>query len=204
MFNAPWLVLVLIGALLAAYGLQTLIGPDALAAQFGVSGEALRAGRYGVLISSLFLHQGWPHVLLNAVFALAFATPVVRRMGPSAQASVLFIIFYLVCGMVSGAAFALNHWSDGEIAVGASGALAGCMGAASRLMGPGPGLARFTSRPVLAMAASWVAINGLFGLVLVGWTPGAGGAPIAWEAHLAGYAAGLVLIGPCLSLLGRV
>ena len=46
-------------------------------------------------------------------------------------------------------------------------------------------------------------ILALIALLLVGWMPGAGGAPIAWQVHLVGYAAGLFLISPALSLIGR-
>jgi hypothetical protein len=53
------------------------------------------------------------------------------------------------------------------------------------------------------MAVAWLGVNALFGLFLVGWAPGSGGAPLAWEAHLGGYAAGLILIGPTLWFLGR-
>jgi len=57
---------------------------------------------------------------------------------------------------------------------------------------------------VIGMAVAWLVINLLYGLLLVGWAPGAGGAPISWQVHLAGYAAGLFLIAPALSLIGRL
>ncbi len=203
MFNAPWPAVVLAGAIVAAYVWQINAGGDALLEQYGLSAAALREGRYGVLITSLFLHGGWAHDLGNAAFALAFATPVARRMGADAKGAAIFFIFYLVCGLISGLVFAAFHGSDATIAAGASGAVAGCMGAASRLMGPGPGLAPFRSRPVVSMALAWVGVNAIFGLIFVGWSPGSGGAPIAWEAHLGGYAAGLLLLAPALWLLGK-
>lgn len=204
LINAPWSALVLVGSIIVAYAWQRLSGADALITQYGVSGAALRQGDYAVLVTSLFLHGGWPHVLGNAAFGLAFATPVARRMGADAKGGAIFFIFYLFCGVLSGLVFALHHWGDAEVAVGASGALAGCMGATSRLMGPGPQLAAFNSPPVVSMAAAWIGINLVFGLFLVGWAPGSGGAPLAWEAHLGGYMAGLILIGPSLRLLGRI
>ncbi|HEY2661773.1 MAG TPA: rhomboid family intramembrane serine protease [Caulobacteraceae bacterium] len=203
LFNAPWPAVLLAVAIVAAYVWQLSAGGDALVERYAVSASALRDGRYGVLVTSLFLHGGWAHDLGNAVFALAFATPVSRRMGTDPMGSAMFFIFYLVCGLISGLAFAASHWADASIAAGASGAVAGCMGAASRLMGPGPGLAPFRSRPVVSMAVAWLGVNALFGLFLVGWAPGSGGAPLAWEAHLGGYAAGLILIGPTLWFLGR-
>ncbi len=44
------------------------------------------------------------------------------------------------------------------------------------------------------MTAAWVVVNLL--IAVVGFAPGAGGMPVAWEAHLFGYAAGLVLVTP--------
>ncbi len=202
-FNAPWPALCLVAGIVGAYAWQAHVGDPGWVGRYAVGAPALRAGRYGVLLTSLFLHGSWAHALGNALFALAFATPVSRRMGTDAQGAALFFIFYLVCGLMSGLVFAAAHWNDEAVAAGASGAIAGCMGATSRLMSGGPGLAPFRSQPVLSMALSWVGINVLFGLVFVGWAPGSAGAPMAWEAHLGGYAAGLLLLAPALQLLGR-
>jgi membrane associated rhomboid family serine protease len=49
------------------------------------------------------------------------------------------------------------------------------------------------------MAAAWIIVNLL--MALTGLAPGTGGAAIAWEAHLFGYAAGLVLIGPAVRIM---
>ncbi len=58
----------------------------------------------------------------------------------------------------------------------------------------GRSLAPFTSRTVLAMAISWLLINAVMAFVGLGAVTG--DAPIAWEAHLVGYAVGLLAIGP--------
>ena len=204
LINAPWPVLALVGSIIVAYAAQSaFVSPDVVD-RFAVNGLAIADGRYGVLLTSLWLHGGWAHALQNAVFGLAFATPVARRMGPTVAGVSMFFIIYLVCGVFSGLVMALCLPNPADGAIGASGALAGMMGAASRLMTPGPGLAPFRSPTVLGMAGAWVVINLLFGQFLTGWAPGSGGAPIAWEAHLAGYAAGLVLIAPALRLLGRL
>ncbi|MDR3506650.1 MAG: rhomboid family intramembrane serine protease [Caulobacteraceae bacterium] len=203
MIKAPWPVLALVAAIIAAFAWEQGPAPPEVVEHYLISSAALREGRYGALVGSLFLHGGWAHALGNAAFALAFATPVCRRMGRDARGVVSFFVFYLLCGVISGLTFALAHWHDAAQAAGASGAIAGCMGAASRLMGPGPGLAPFRSSPVVSMAVAWLVANVLFGLIFVGWAPGAGGAGMAWEAHLGGYVAGLFLIGPALRLIGR-
>jgi membrane associated rhomboid family serine protease len=134
---------------------------------------------------------------------LAFATPVARRMGLDASGGIIFFIFFLACGVLSNLGFALLDPRDTAPLVGASGAISGLMGAASRLLIPGRRLAPFTSAPVVGMAASWLIVNLV--IAFIPWaTPGAGHAIVAWQAHLAGYAAGLVLISPTLRLLGQI
>ena len=77
-------------------------------------------------------------------------------------------------------------------AIGASGAICGLWGAASRLLGRARGLSGLWQGPVRGQIILVVALNLLIGLVGV-FT---GGLAIAWEAHIAGFAAGLLLVGP--------
>jgi membrane associated rhomboid family serine protease len=202
--NAPWSVLLLIVVLLGAFAIQARQGVDSVAAVWGFAPRDLALGRYGTLVTAIFLHGGWPHVLANAAFALAFATPVARRLGQDALGIATFLTFYIVCGVLANLGYGLLNLKSVDIVIGASGAVAAMMGATSRLIGQGQGaLAPFTSRPVMVMAAGWIAVNLVFGLMLPGWAPGSGGVPIAWQVHLIGYAAGLLLFGPLLSAMGR-
>ncbi|HEY7852960.1 MAG TPA: rhomboid family intramembrane serine protease, partial [Caulobacteraceae bacterium] len=75
-FNAPWPIIALIVVLVGAHAARTWLGIDA--DRFALTAEDLRAGRWGGLITHIFVHGGWPHVLLNSVFILAFGTPVAR------------------------------------------------------------------------------------------------------------------------------
>ena len=78
------------------------------------------------------------------------------------------------------------------VLIGASGAVSGLMGAASRMPArAGAALLPLTARPVMGMAAGWTLANLAIGLTGIGL--GASGAPVAWQAHLVGYAAGLLL-----------
>jgi len=201
--NAPWTVLVLVAVLVGAFVAQSFVGVDRVIDRLGFIPGDLAEGRFDTLVLSIFLHGGWAHVLSNAAFALAFSTPVARRMGEDAKGAVSFFVFFLACGILGNLGFALLSFAANNPVVGASGAVAGMMGAASRLMGRPGDLAPFRSRIVIGMAVSWILVNILYGLLLVGWMPGAGGAPIAWQVHLVGYAAGLFLISPALSLIGR-
>jgi membrane associated rhomboid family serine protease len=84
--------------------------------------------------------------------------------------------------------------------VGASGAASGLMGAAVRLIEGKGRLGPPFGRTVVGMSLSWIAVNLVLGVS--GLTPGAGGAPVAWEAHIFGYFCGLFVIGPFGQLAG--
>jgi membrane associated rhomboid family serine protease len=59
------------------------------------------------------------------------------------------------------------------------------------------------SPAVLGMGGGWIAINLLIAIFGGSFLPGAGGAGVAWEAHLAGFAAGVLLVGPFARLSRR-
>ena len=202
LINAPWPAVTLVAILFVCFLLESAAGIDAVAARLGFAPRDLALGVWQPLFTSLFLHGGWIHLLGNSAFALAFATPAARRMGLDAAGGVVFFIFFLACGVLSNLGFAALDPRDTAPLVGASGAIAGLMGGASRLLIPGERLAPFASAPVIGMAGSWVVVNLV--IAFFPWAaPGAGHAIVAWQAHLAGYAAGLLLIAPALRLLGR-
>jgi membrane associated rhomboid family serine protease len=201
-FNSPWPALVPPAAMVIAYALQGLAGgPGGAAEVFGFSPAALGQGHWSGLLTAMFVHAGWSHVGLNAVGALAFGAPVARWIGVRGWGPLIFFAFYLTCGVVGSLGFALGHPDARLVLVGASGAVYGLMGAASRMLGvrgPGSGLAPFASPTVIGFAVSCIVVNAL--LAVFGGGLVAVGAPIAWEAHLFGYASGLILIGPLLRL----
>jgi membrane associated rhomboid family serine protease len=207
LFRVPWPVLALVGVILAAFAMQSQIGVDLVADRLGFSAASLAEGRIAPLFVSIFLHGSWPHVLVNSAFILAFGTPVARRFGLDGGGGLAFIGFFLACGLLANLGYAAAHPSSALAVVGASGAASGLMAAASRLMTREPGLAPFTSSPVLGMAGAWLITNLILALAeafgVTGLSPGSGGAPVAWEAHLAGYAAGLFLFAPALRLIRR-
>lgn len=198
--NGAWPVLVLVGAIVGGYALQSRVDVNVIAAAFAFTPDAFETGRWWTLVSSLFIHGNWPHALMNAAFILAFGTPVARYFGLGAGGAFWFFTFYLACGMLASLPFAAVHSGEAVALMGASGAASGLMGAAARLIAgygrPGPIL----SRPVLGFGAAWVIVNLIMAVVGAAMVPGAGDAAIGWEAHLAGFAAGVLLIG----LMGRL
>lgn len=199
MFNAPWPAVAIAGVILASHAGQGLL-PDGGQA-YALYPADVAAGHPFGLATSLFLHGGWPHAVMNAAFGLAFGTPVARFLGLGARGVSAFFIFYLLCGVVAGLTFVALHPTGVTPLVGASGAVSGLMGAAARLMETPDRLGSPLSRPALSMGAAWVVVNLL--IAVTGYAPGAEGASVAWEAHLGGFAAGLLLIGPFAAVLRR-
>jgi membrane associated rhomboid family serine protease len=161
----------------------------------------LQNGRWGGLFTAMLLHGGWAHALMNAVGALAFGAPVARLFGERFGSSV-FLLFYIGCGVIAALGYGLVHWGSSDPMVGASGAVFGLIGGATRLMGAPQGwrggrVLSLLDRRVIAASIAWMAVNAVTGLI--GYAPGADGARIAWEAHAFGFFAGLLAIGP----LGR-
>jgi membrane associated rhomboid family serine protease len=147
-----------------------------------------------------FVHGSWIHLFFNALWLMAVGTPLARRLGTFG-----FLVFYTLCGAAAvGAHLAANAGSMIAV-VGASGAISGCMAAALRIMlagtaryflnkNPGIGsLAPLWDRRLLLVTLVWVGINVVTGLGLI-QLPGTQGAGIAWEAHIGGFLAGLLLI----------
>lgn len=192
-FNAPWPVITLVALILGGFLLQGAFPAEAVG-RWAFSSAGLAEGRWATLVTALFLHGNLAHALLNAAFALAFATPVVRSLGVRPAGLARFLIFYLACGVLANLAWAAAHPGDPSLLVGASGALSGLMAAAAQLIAGRGRPGRLLSRPVIGMAAAWIVVNLL--VAVTGIAPGAGDATVAWEAHLAGFAAGLALFRP--------
>jgi len=196
-FKAPWPALVLAASILGGYALQTLFPPDLVIGAWGFSPMMLES-RPATVITAVALHGSWAHALMNAVFALTFGAPVARFLGLGARGVAALVLFYVVCGALGNLAFAAIHPHEPAMVVGASGAISGLMGAAARLIAgrgwPGPIL----SAPVLGFGGAVVIINLL--VALTGMAPGLGDATIAWEAHIGGFAAGVLLFGPAARL----
>ena len=156
------------------------------------------------LISHMFFHGSILHIGFNMIWFLAFGTPIARRMGAIAgqgfagiYASSIFLTFFLLSGVAGALAFIFVHPNDSTLMIGASGGVSGLLGGLVRfafngtsLLGPEHArISRLASRPVLLWTSIIVILNVSTGLI---GGPLAGGASIAWEAHLGGYFFGLL------------
>jgi membrane associated rhomboid family serine protease len=146
---------------------------------------------YLSVLESMFLHGGWLHILGNMLFLLIFGNNVEDRMG-----RLKFLVFYLVCGYVAAYGFAFANPHSTETLIGASGAIAGVLGA-YLVMFP---RARVTSLvPFLFFIPlrlpAWLVLGGWFALQWA-YSSGAGvgaGADVAYVAHVFGFVAGAVI-----------
>ncbi len=190
--NLPPVLLWLIGINVAVQLVRELLGDAAdgeILHQFGLVPAAYTSGAGPDLLSLLiapisyqFLHGGWLHLGINMVMLAAFGVPVVRVLG-----SRRFVLFYLSAGVFAGFVHVFFFSDSIDPVVGASGAISGVFGAVLMLMryvGSLPSL--------LPVAGVWIALNIFFGLF--GGTPGAGGDPVAWTAHIGGFVYGLAAI----------
>jgi membrane associated rhomboid family serine protease len=201
--NAPWPVVALTVSIVVAYLIQSRFPLPLVSDAFAFSPALMLQGHPERLVSSLFVHGNWAHALLNAAFILAFGAPIARFYGPRLGGVVAFFLFYVVCGVLACLGFAAVHWGQEAALVGASGAASGLMGGAARIIGghgrPGP----MFSKAVTGMGTAWIIVNVIMAFAGGALIPGAGGAGIGWEAHLAGFAAGVLLIGPFGWLAGQ-
>ena len=129
-----------------------------------------------------FLHGGWVHVGVNMLSLAAFGAPVERILGPRR-----FLAFYICAGIVAGFIHVAFNMDSTDPVVGASGAISGVFGGVLMLL---RSAGRMSS--LLPVAGIWIALNVVFGIF--GGTPGAGGEPVAWLAHIGGFVFGLAAI----------
>jgi len=172
-------------------------------ARYLPGGAALPGGEGARLWTPLtyaLLHADWMHLAVNTLWLAAFGAAVARRLGGAR-----FLALNAGAALAGAAAHYLVFSGETSVLIGASGAVSGVTAAAaSFVFAPGevlgPPIARH-ARPRYAAAllnpralvfiAAWSGINLLTGLNSA-IVPGAGG-PIAWEAHLGGFLAGLCL-----------
>ncbi|MER6348454.1 rhomboid family intramembrane serine protease [Streptomyces sp. NPDC001595] len=147
------------------------------------------------VLSALFLHGGWLHLLGNMLFLLIFGNNIEDRMG-----HVRFALFYAVCGYAATYGFALLNDDSAEPLIGASGAIAGVLGAYLVLY---PKARVWVLVPFLVFLPlrlpAWLVLGVWFVLQAV-YSSGEGvvtdAGTVAYAAHIVGFLAGMLLAWP--------
>ncbi|HEY4031395.1 MAG TPA: rhomboid family intramembrane serine protease [Caulobacteraceae bacterium] len=200
-FKGPWPVWTIAGAILLSYTLQSFLLTDDQALAYALVPADLARGHWTPLFTAIFIHGGWAHAGMNAVGAVAFGAPSARYLGLRWKGALGFFLLFLTCGVLASLGYGLLHLRDAVAMAGASGAVSGLLGAATRLADQRSKLSPLITRSVVASSAAWIVVNAVMGSLH--YAPGIGDVQIAWEAHIFGYFAGLLLIGPFGALFGQ-
>jgi membrane associated rhomboid family serine protease len=142
-------------------------------------------------LSFMFLHGGFLHLLGNMWFLYIFGDNVEDRLG-----HLRYLIFYLLCGWISGLFHLFINWHSQIPTIGASGAIAGVMGAyfilypKSRILTLIPIfiIPYFIEIPAFFFLGIWFLLQ----FLSVAWAKGQGG--IAWWAHIGGFIVGIIIL----------
>lgn len=149
-------------------------------------------GGYVTLLTSLFLHGGWIHLGGNMLYLWIFGDNVEDVLGHGG-----YLVFYLVAGVIATITHVLVNPTSTAPVVGASGAIAGVLGAylvlypRARILSLVPlGFFLWSVRvPALFFLPVWFFMQFLTGLAAIGRD-----VPVAWAAHVGGFVAGAVLV----------
>ena len=151
------------------------------------------------IFTSMFLHAGWVHLFGNMLYLWVFGDNVEDAMG-----HMRFLIFYIVSGCVAALAQVLVNPLSKVPMIGASGAVAGVLGAyflfypRARVIMAVPFLfyLQLISVPAILVLGGWFLIQLLNGFATITAATAVTGG-IAWWAHVGGFVTGLIL-GPIL------
>jgi len=224
--NVPLVVVVMLLVLAGVHAVRVLILPDDVdqilvwsfafvPARYdaGVLADGVLPGGWGAelwtFLTYALLHADLTHLGFNSIWLLAFASPVARRFGAAR-----FLVFFAVTVIAGAVAYLVVH--PGQLApmIGASAGISGMMGASARFaFEPGGSLdmrrgarsnadrvpaarlgAALRNPRVVTFLAVWFGLNLLFGLGSVSFVDS--NQAVAWEAHIGGFLAGLLLFSP--------
>jgi len=159
-------------------------------------------------VTYAFLHASWVHFGVNAIWFLPFGSAVARRFG-----TLRFLAFFAVTAAVGAFAHLLAYSGQNAPVIGASAAISGTMAGAMRFVFqrggpvsfwrtgrdadyriPAEPLSRVVREPaVVVFLVVWFGINLLFGLGSIPMSGFGAGEVVAWQAHIGGFLAGLLL-----------
>ncbi|MFF3502200.1 rhomboid family intramembrane serine protease [Streptomyces sp. NPDC003247] len=170
---------ILMGLCLAAFLVQLSVG-DRFTDRFDLIGQAyvpalqdvegVARGQWYRLLTSMFLHSTYMHILFNMLSLWWLGGPLEQALG-----RVRYLALYVVSGL-AGSALTYLLAAPNQASLGASGAIFGLFGATAVLMRR----MRYDMRPIIAL----LVINGI---ITFGW------GSIAWQAHVGGFVAGVAI-----------
>ena len=202
--SAPVVTRALIGLNVVAFVYELMLGPELhpfiytwglvparLTLALQSNAESL-AGPGLTILTSMFLHGGWLHLIGNMWYLWIFGDNIEDRLGRGR-----FLIFYLMSGAVAAGLHAALNPASRMPTVGASGAIAGVLGAylaafpRARIITLVPLFPFFQvmALPALVVLGLWIVMQFFSGALSLGY---GGGGGVAWWAHIGGFAFGLL------------
>jgi len=191
--TVPFVTVSIIVLNAAAWILEISMTPRELTQFLKVYGVVPAAFDPITLLTSMFLHGGWSHVIGNMWYLWIFGDNVEDSFGHGR-----FIVFYLLCGMTAALGQIIMAPTSLLPTIGASGAIAGVMGAyfvlypRSRVLTLIPiFLFDIVELPAIFLLGFWFLMQ-LVNAGAVAVTAGTGGGGVAFAAHVAGFLVGVV------------
>ena len=158
-------------------------------------------------LTSLFLHGGFLHIIMNMWFLYIFGDNIEDRLG-----HIRYLVFYLFCGVAAGLVHLLTNWNSNVPTIGASGAISGVMGAYLLLYPRSKILTlififffiQFIEIPAFIFLGIWFLLQ-----LLSAGISRANAEGVAFWAHIGGFVAGLISVKifdaiPRTGLTGRL
>jgi len=191
--TTPYITVTIIVLNAIAWFFELSMGERQLTEFLFVYGVVPAAFSWPTLITSMFLHGSWSHVIGNMWYLWIFGDNVEDRLGHGR-----FIVFYLLCGMAAAIGQIVMDPSSELPTIGASGAIAGVMGAyfvlypQSRVLTLIPWIfIQIVEIPAIVLLGFWFLMQFLSaGAIAV--TANTHGGGVAFAAHVAGFVVGMV------------
>src|SRR3984893_15032159 len=192
--TTPYVTITIIVLNTLAWLFELSLPQETLNAFLTVYGVVPAYFSWPTLITSMFLHGGWMHVIGNMWYLWIFGDNVEDSLGHGR-----FIVFYLLCGIVAAFGQILIQPDSTLPTIGASGAIAGAMGAyfvfypLSRVLTLLPLIIiwEIVELPAIVLLGFWFLMQ-LFSAGTIAMTANTGGGGVAFMAHIAGFLFGVV------------
>jgi membrane associated rhomboid family serine protease len=193
----PFLTMAFIALNSVAFFFELMLPEPALQSFIGAYGVVPVNFSWTSVLTSMFLHGGWLHFLGNMLYLWIFGDNVEDRLGHGR-----FVIFYLLCGAAAALAHVFVNPSSYVPTIGASGAIAGVMGAYfvlyphSRVLALVPLFIfwEIIEVPAILFLGVWFVMQFFSGVGSIVLNAGAEAGGVAFWAHVAGFLAGVVAV----------
>jgi membrane associated rhomboid family serine protease len=190
--TVPFITITIIAINALAWFVELAQGPRELNQLLYVYGVVPGNFHLATLVTSMFLHGSWSHIIGNMLYLWIFGDNVEDRCGHGR-----FVVFYLLCGFAAGFGQILMNPGSMVPTIGASGAIAGVMGAYfvlyphSRVLTfiPFP-LFDVVEVPAIFLLGFWFLMQ-LFNAGAMAASAGTGGGGVAFAAHVVGFVVGV-------------